>query len=172
MSPKTSNILPKGERRHRAKVQQTLSRHCAAAADFVLYTRATIASATAGRRSPPPHRCRTRAAACRLVPRRKLRSAAPKAALLALSFTWLRHFSRQPEFELKRGIDIYPDFYCVKKLCVILFKSLGNCRSQVITTTLETSPKKLTIEYKSSKNGFGTDFGLDHFGTFDCQQSR
>ena len=66
MSPKTllNILLPKGERRHHrvSKVQQTLSRHCAAA-DFVLYyTGATIASALAGRRSPL-HRTTTTAAA-------------------------------------------------------------------------------------------------------------
>ena len=136
-----------------------------------VHYRATIASATAARRSPP-HRCRTRAAACRL-PRRKLRSAAPKAALLALSFTWLRHFSRQPEFELKRGIDIYILNFklCQKVMCNSIEKSWQLSKPSDHDNAWNL-PKKLTIEYKSSKNGFGTDFGLDHFGTFDCQQSR
>ena len=111
MSPKTllNILLPKGERRHHrvSKVQQTLSRHCAAAADFVLYyTKGDNCLCSSGPQitTTPHYYCRsTRAAACRYPDENWEARHQKQRSYSSQLYTWLRHFSRQPEFEL-RGI--------------------------------------------------------------------
>ena len=112
MSPKTllNILLPKGERRHHrvSKVQQTLSRHCAAAADFVLYyTKGDNCLCSSGPKITTTQHyyyCRsTRAAACRYPDENWEARHQKQRSYSSQLYTWLRHFSRQPEFEL-RGI--------------------------------------------------------------------
>ena len=87
--------------------------------------------------------------------KRGTKSSAPTSSQLYMTET-LQSTTRVWTEETR--IDISWFLLCVKKLCVIPFKSLGNCRSQVITTTLETSPKKtshwIQILQKWVWNGF------------------